>query len=66
MDACEDLVAAYESLGEMEGKYGPGSLVCKDWKYKCRSTIKALMSKGKGRWDDSPGWDRLVEARSQI
>lgn len=66
VDACEDLVAAYESLGEMEGKYGPGSLVCKDWKYKCRSTIKALMSKGKGRWDDSPGWDRLVEARSQI
>ncbi|QHS75622.1 tetratricopeptide repeat-containing protein EMW1 [Saccharomyces paradoxus] len=66
VDACEDLVAAYESLGEMEGKYGPGSLVCKDWKYKCRSTIKTLMSKGKGRWDDSPGWDRLVEARSQI
>ncbi|EJS42104.1 YNL313C [Saccharomyces arboricola H-6] len=66
VDACEDLVAAYESLGEMEGKFGPGSLVCKDWKYKCRSTIKALMSKGKGRWDDSPAWDRLMEARSQI
>ncbi|EHN00666.1 YNL313C-like protein [Saccharomyces cerevisiae x Saccharomyces kudriavzevii VIN7] len=66
VDACEDLVAAYESLGEMEGKYGPGSLVCKDWKYKCRSTIKALTSKGKGRWDDSPGWDRLIEARNQI
>lgn len=66
VDACEDLVAAYESLGEMQGKYGPDSLVCKDWKYKCRSTIKALMSKGKGRWDDSLGWDRLIEARSQI
>lgn len=66
VDACEDLVAAYESLGEMEGKHGPSSLVCKDWKYKARSTIKALMSKGKGRWDGSDGWERLLQARSQI
>lgn len=66
VDACEDLVAAYESLGEMEGKYGPGSLVCKDWKYKARSTIKSLMSKGKNNWDGSDGWERLLEARRQI
>lgn len=66
VDACEDLVAAYESLGELEGRHGPGSLVCKDWKYKSRATIKALMSKGKGRWDDSDGWERLVAVRNQI
>ena len=66
VDACEDLVAAYESLGEREGKYGEGSLVCKDWKYKARSTIKALVSKGKGRWDGTDGWERLMEARSQL
>lgn len=66
VEACEDLVAAYESLGEMEGKYGPGSLVCKDWKYKARSTIKSLMSKGKNSWDGSDGWERLLEARSQL
>lgn len=66
VEACEDLVAAYESLGEMEGKYGPGSLVCKDWKYKARSTIKSLMSKGKNNWEGSDGWERLLEARSQI
>ncbi|KAK5959892.1 tetratricopeptide repeat-containing protein EMW1 PWA37_002962 [Arxiozyma heterogenica] len=64
--ACEDLVAAYESLGEMEGKYGPGSLVCKDWKYKARSTIKSLMSKGKNTWEGSDGWERLLEIRKQI
>ncbi|CCK67818.1 tetratricopeptide repeat-containing protein EMW1 KNAG_0A01290 [Huiozyma naganishii CBS 8797] len=66
VDACDDLVAAYESLGEMEGKYGSGSVVCKDWKYKARSAVKALMSKGKGRWDGSDGWDRLLELRKQI
>lgn len=66
VDACEDLVAAYESLGERKGKYGEGSIVCKDWKYKARSTIKALISKGKGRWDDTDGWERLMEIRSQL
>lgn len=66
VDACEDLVAAYESLGEMEGKYGPGSLVCKDWKYKARSTIKSLMSKGKNNWEGSDGWEKLLEIRKQL
>lgn len=66
VDACDDLVAAYESLGEMEGRYGNGSLVCKDWKYKARSTIKALMSKGKNNWEDSDGWERLMDARRQL
>ncbi|CCD26164.2 tetratricopeptide repeat-containing protein EMW1 NDAI_0G03870 [Naumovozyma dairenensis CBS 421] len=66
VDACEELVSAYESLGEMEGKYGKSSFVCKDWKYKARSTIKGLMSKGKGRWDDTDGWEKLLEVRNQI
>lgn len=66
VDACEDLVAAYESLGEMEGRYGNGSLVCKDWKYKARSTIKALLSKGKNHWEDSDGWERLMDTRRQL
>lgn len=66
VDACDDLIAAYESLGEMEGRHGPGSLVCQDWKYKSRATIKALMSKGKGIWEDSDGWERLLEMRKQL
>jgi hypothetical protein len=66
IDACSDLVAAYESLGELPGKYGAGDLVCKDWKYKAKSTVKSLMSKGKSSWEDSEGWDRLVELRSSI
>lgn len=66
VSACEDLVAAYESLGEMEGKHGSGSLVCKDWKYKSRATIKGLMGKGKDRWEDSDGWERLLELKNQL
>ncbi|GAV52841.1 hypothetical protein ZYGR_0AI01230 [Zygosaccharomyces rouxii] len=66
VDACDDLVAAYESLGEMEGRHGPGSMVCQDWKYKSRATIKALMSKGKGIWEESDGWERLLEMRRQL
>lgn len=66
VDACQDLVAAYESLGELGGKYGAGDLVCKDWKYKARSTIKSLMSKGKNSWEDSDGWETLLELRKQL
>ncbi|SCU93826.1 LANO_0E04896g1_1 [Lachancea nothofagi CBS 11611] len=66
VDTCDDLVSAYESLGEMEGKHGLGSLVCKDWKYKARSTIKSLMSRGKNNWEDSDGWERLVELRNNL
>lgn len=66
VDACADLVASYESLGELPGKYGADDLVCKDWKYKARSTVKSLMSKGKSTWEDSEGWYRLVELRSNI
>ncbi|CDF87710.1 uncharacterized protein ZBAI_01323 [Zygosaccharomyces bailii ISA1307] len=66
VDACDDLIAAYESLGEMQGRHGPGSVVCQDWKYKSRATIKTLMSKGKNTWEDSVGWERLLEMRGQL
>ncbi|SCU98722.1 LAFA_0G19790g1_1 [Lachancea sp. 'fantastica'] len=66
VEACDDLVSAYESLGEMEGKHGPGSVVCKDWKYKARSTIKSLMSRGRTSWEDSEGWEKLVELRNNL
>lgn len=66
VEACSDLVAAYESLGELPGKHGAGDLVCKDWKYKAKSTIKSLMSKGKQSWEDSDGWEQLTELRSGL
>ncbi|EMG49401.1 EMW1 Essential for maintenance of the cell wall protein 1 [Candida maltosa Xu316] len=66
VDACEDLISAFESLGELPGKHGAGDLVCKDWKYKARTTVRSLMSKGKDMWEDSPGWERLQNMKSDL
>lgn len=66
VDACADLVAAYESLGELEGKHGAGDLVCKDWKYKARTSVRSLMSKGKDTWEESSGWERLQDLKEEI
>ncbi|WPK25512.1 hypothetical protein PUMCH_002829 [Australozyma saopauloensis] len=66
VEACSDLVSAYESLGELPGKHGAGDVVCKDWKYKARSSVRSLMSKGKQMWEDSTGWDTLLELKEQI
>ncbi|KAH3676415.1 hypothetical protein WICMUC_002046 [Wickerhamomyces mucosus] len=66
VEACEDLVASYESLGELPGRLGAGDVVCKDWRYKAKSTIKSLMSKGRNSWDDSDGWERLNDLKSTL
>ncbi|RCK67456.1 Essential for maintenance of the cell wall protein 1 [Candida viswanathii] len=66
VDACEDLVSAFESLGELPGKHGAGDVVCKDWKYKARTTVRSLMSKGKDMWEDSPGWERLQAMKEDL
>lgn len=66
VEACDDLVAAYESLGEMDGRYGAGDVVCKNWNYKARSTIKSLMSKGKNYWEDSDGWEKLLDIKASL
>lgn len=66
VEACSDLVAAYESLGELPGKHGAEDVVCKDWKYKSKTTVRSLMSKGKLMWEDSAGWERLVEMKEGL
>lgn len=66
VEACEDLVAAYESLGELPGKHGADDVVCKDWKYKSKTTIRSLMSKGKQMWEDSEGWSRLIALKENL
>lgn len=64
VDACLDLVSAYENYGEMEGRMG--GVVCADWKHKAKSTIRLLMLRGRASWEDADGWDLLVEAREQL
>lgn len=66
VEACSDLVSAYESLGELPGKHNAGDLVCKDWKYKARSSVRSLMSKGKQMWEDSTGWNTLQNLKEEL
>lgn len=66
VEACSDLLAAYESWGELPGKHGADDVVCKDWKYKSRTTVRSLMSKGKSMWEDSDGWNKLQELREGL
>lgn len=66
VETCVDLVSAYESLGERDGKYGAGDVVCKDWKYKAKSSVRSLMSKGKSSWEDNEGWERLQELKDEL
>lgn len=66
VESCADLVSAYESFGELPGKHDAGDVVCKDWKYKSRSSIRSLMSKGKAMWEDSEGWERLVSLKEDL
>lgn len=66
VESCSDLVSAYESLGEMPGKHGAGDLVCKDWKYKSRTCVRSLISKGKATWEDSEGWNTLQQLKEEI
>lgn len=63
VEACSDLVSAYESLGELAGKHGAGDLVCKDWAYKARTAVRSLMSKGRSMWEDLEGWETLLQLK---
>ncbi|KKY15534.1 putative tpr domain-containing protein [Phaeomoniella chlamydospora] len=38
-----------------------GPPVAKDWKFKARSAVRSVTSKGKENWADSPGMDELKE-----
>lgn len=66
IEYCSDLVDAYSNFGPLEGKYGDGSLVCSNWKFKARSATRILIGRGKQWWQDTKGWDRLQEIKNDI
>lgn len=66
VESCSDLVDAYINLGPREGKFGDGSLVCSNWKFKARSSIRILIGRGKKWWEDSNGWNKLQELKEEI
>ncbi len=59
VDATVELADAYESLGPMERT--EGEVVAKDWKFKARSAIRGILGRGKGSWEGTGAWGRLVE-----
>ncbi|KAK9241342.1 hypothetical protein V1525DRAFT_392860 [Lipomyces kononenkoae] len=69
VDSCSMLVDAYTNLGDMPGRLSSGDasqVVCKDWKWRAKTSVRSLMSKGKRIWDDSEGWDRLIDMRDDL
>lgn len=66
VDYCEELVDAYVNLGPMDGKYGEGNIVCKDWKFKAKSSYRLLLGRGKNVWEDSEGWNRLEAIKENL
>ncbi|CAA9960548.1 tetratricopeptide repeat domain protein [Pyrenophora teres f. maculata] len=70
VDMTIDLVDAYETLGPRDRTEGlgagSGELVAKDWKFKSRSAVRSVMGKGKENWEDSAGWEKLVERLEEL
>src|SRR5690606_23199645 len=66
--ATEELLGAYESYGPMEKTEGlgagSGQLIMKDWKFKSRSVVRSVCSKGKEFFEETEGWEKL-QARLQ-
>lgn len=68
VDATVRLCDSYESFGPMERTegMGVGELVAKDWKFKARSAVRGVMNKGKERWSETAGYEKLQEAMEGI
>lgn len=66
VECCDELVSAYENFGELEGRHGAGDLVCKDWKFKAKSTVRSLISKGKASWEYTDGYEKLQELKKEL
>ena len=68
VDATVDLADAYESLGERrrEGGMGAGELVCKEWRFKSRSAIRAVLGRAKEGWAGSERIAALEEKLREL
>ncbi len=66
VDTCADLIKAYQDLGELPGRFGADDLVCKNWKFKAKSSIRSLISKGKRMWEYTDGYERLQKMKREL
>ncbi|KAF1823642.1 TPR-like protein [Dissoconium aciculare CBS 342.82] len=68
VEATVRLCDSYESLGPRERTEGlsAGELVAKDWKFKARSAVRGINSRGKDVWEDTDGWERLKQVLADL
>lgn len=66
VESCSDLVAGYENYGELQGRHGSGDLVCKDWKYKAKTSVRSLLSRGRSTWEGTDSYDRLLSLKEEL
>jgi tetratricopeptide (TPR) repeat protein len=74
VDATVRLVHAYEELGgkdrEVFGRSGEDKgqqpVVATDWRFKAASAVRGVMGKGRGMWEGTQGWERLVEVAGRL
>ncbi|MCJ1360947.1 hypothetical protein MMC16_000042 [Acarospora aff. strigata] len=78
VDATVELVDAYESLGPrrrvdglVDGGEGGdmdeegGVLVCKEWRFKARSAVRAVMGRAREVWEGGEGWE-VLRGRGEV
>jgi tetratricopeptide (TPR) repeat protein len=70
VDTTITLVQAYKDIGSRqrtEGlSAGSGELVRKDWPFKAKSAVRAILGRGKDSWDGTEGWDKLKSLSATI
>ncbi|XBW38489.1 hypothetical protein QEN19_004079 [Hanseniaspora menglaensis] len=64
VEELRDLLSSYENLGPRDGRL-EGSFVCKNWKYKCKMTVKLLIGKCSSSWSNEPEWEELMSLRAE-
>lgn len=62
----ENWDAAVDGTVRLVGWYRDILVAGGKWKFKAKSAVRAVMGKGKDRWEDSPGWTRLEDVLREI
>ena len=67
-DSTIDLLDGYESLGERtrEAGMGAGELVARDWRFKARSAVRAVLARAREGWEGDDGYGRLSEKLQEL
>ena len=67
-DSTIDLLDGYESLGERsrEAGMGAGELVARDWRFKARSAVRAVLARAREGWEGDDWYEDLSERLQEL